>query len=41
MKEKTRYCLLWGLNPHSNGAQERCKGKIAQFGAKKYSSKRT
>ena len=38
-KREKKYCLLWGLNLHPNGAHEN-SGKIAQFGAKKYSLKR-
>ena len=38
-KREKKYCLLWGLNPHPNSAQEN-RGKIAQFGAKKTSNGR-
>ena len=36
--KKERKNASWGLNPRPNGVQEN-RGKIAQFGARKYSSK--
>ena len=37
-ERQRKYCLLWGLNPRPSGAQEN-RGKLAHFGAKKYSLK--